>query len=64
MALTKPDLCGSLALVMNAAMQDRPGNAPLAVQESRDFRSYHAFLRAARNFSEQQLLGQDRKSVV
>ena len=43
---------------MNAAMQDRPGNAPLAVQESRDFRSYHAFLRAARNFSEQQLLGQ------
>jgi ubiquinone/menaquinone biosynthesis C-methylase UbiE len=28
------------------------------VQESRDFRAYHAFLRAARNFAEQQLVGQ------
>lgn len=43
---------------MNAAMQDRPGNAPLMVQESRDFRAYHSFLRAARNFAEQQLVGQ------
>ena len=32
--------------------------APLAVQESRDFRSYHAFLRAARNYMEGPLVGQ------
>lgn len=43
---------------MNAAMQDRPQPTPLVAQESRDFRSYHAFLRAARNFGEQHLVGQ------
>jgi ubiquinone/menaquinone biosynthesis C-methylase UbiE len=31
---------------------------PLNVHESRDFRSYHAFLRAARNFMEGELVGQ------
>jgi ubiquinone/menaquinone biosynthesis C-methylase UbiE len=31
---------------------------PLAVHESRDFRSYHAFLRAARNYMEGELVGQ------
>lgn len=35
---------------MNAVAELRRG--PLAVQESRDFRSYHQFLRAARNFME------------
>lgn len=43
---------------MNAALQDPSLREPLVVEESRDFRSYHAFLRAARNFSEQQLVGQ------
>lgn len=31
---------------------------PLSVRESRDFRSYHAFLRAARNYIERSLVGQ------
>lgn len=31
---------------------------PLAVRESRDFRSYHAFLRAARNYMEGELVAQ------
>ncbi len=35
-----------------------PGVPPLQVRESRDFRSYHAFLRAARNYVEGPLLGQ------
>jgi SAM-dependent methyltransferase len=43
---------------MNAVMQDQPVNAPLQVHESRDFRSYQAWLRAARNFAEQQLVPQ------
>ena len=43
---------------MNAVMQDQPRVNPLTVQESRDFRSYHAWLRSARNFSEQQLVAQ------
>ena len=33
---------------------------PLVVEESRDFRSYHAFLRAARNFMEGPLVGRMR----
>jgi SAM-dependent methyltransferase len=40
---------------------DRRGDhdgRPLAVRESRDFRSYHAFLRAARNYMEGPLVGQ------
>jgi len=35
-----------------------PGVPPLQVRESRDFRSHHAFLRAARNYVEGPLLGQ------
>jgi SAM-dependent methyltransferase len=42
---------------MNAALQDRQATA-LTVHESRDFRAYQAFLRAARNFGDQQLVGQ------
>ncbi|MEZ5513123.1 MAG: class I SAM-dependent methyltransferase [Steroidobacteraceae bacterium] len=37
---------------MNAVLKDPPQQPPLEVHESRDFRSYHAFLRAARNFME------------
>jgi len=47
---------------MNARLDipspSREEPTPLAVRESRDFRSYHAFLRAARNFMEGQLVGQ------
>ena len=47
---------------MNAALQPldpgTPPAAPLTVRESRDFRSYHAFLRAARNYMEGPLVGQ------
>ncbi len=43
---------------MNAALQSQPVSEPLTVHESRDFRAYHAFLRAARNFGEQHLVGQ------
>jgi ubiquinone/menaquinone biosynthesis C-methylase UbiE len=43
---------------MNAAMQAPREFDALTLEESRDFRSYHAFLRAARNFSEQHLVGQ------
>jgi ubiquinone/menaquinone biosynthesis C-methylase UbiE len=34
------------------------GALPLGVRESRDFRSYHGFLRAARNYMEGDLVGQ------
>jgi ubiquinone/menaquinone biosynthesis C-methylase UbiE len=47
---------------MNAVIQQRdpgtPAATPLTVRESRDFRSYHAFLRAARNYMEGPLVGQ------
>lgn len=52
---------------MNAVVQPAPGTPgteppaavpPLAIQESRDFRSYQAFLRAARNWMEGPLLAQ------
>jgi ubiquinone/menaquinone biosynthesis C-methylase UbiE len=47
---------------MNAVVQPlREGgqrSETLAVRESRDFRSYHAFLRAARNYIERSLVGQ------
>lgn len=46
---------------MNAVVQPQPMSAtpePLALHESRDFRSYHAFLRAARNYIEGPLLAQ------
>jgi ubiquinone/menaquinone biosynthesis C-methylase UbiE len=44
---------------MNAVPRalDTPTTTPLVVHESRDFRSYHAFLRAARNFMEGPLVG-------
>jgi SAM-dependent methyltransferase len=37
---------------------DSDSREPLAVRESRDFRSYHAFLRAARNYMEGELVAQ------
>jgi SAM-dependent methyltransferase len=46
---------------MNAVIQPAPMTAPptpLAPRESRDFRSYHAFLRAARNYIEGPLVAQ------
>ena len=46
---------------MNARLDiDNDGHEqdPLVVHESRDFRSYHAFLRAARNYMEGPLVGQ------
>lgn len=46
---------------MNARLDiDNDGHKqdPLVVHESRDFRSYHAFLRAARNYMEGPLVGQ------
>ena len=44
---------------MNAVPKpQRPEVQPLEVQETRDFRSYHAFLRAARNYIEGPLLAQ------
>ena len=43
---------------MNAALESLPPAAPLAVHECRDFRSYHAFLRAARNYTEAMLVPQ------
>ncbi len=44
---------------MNAVPHPKlPEVHPLEVHESRDFRSYHAFLRAARNYIEGPLLGQ------
>ncbi len=45
---------------MNAALQPLPQQPPepLAVHESRDFRAYHAFLRAARNYIEGSLVGE------
>lgn len=44
------------ANVRSSRFTDPP--APLAAHESRDFRSYHAFLRAARNYMEGPLVGQ------
>jgi ubiquinone/menaquinone biosynthesis C-methylase UbiE len=43
---------------MNAALESIPTPPPLQVRESRDFRSYHAFLRAARNYAEGKLVVQ------
>jgi ubiquinone/menaquinone biosynthesis C-methylase UbiE len=43
---------------MNAALESIPTPPPLQVRESRDFRSYHAFLRAARNYAEGTLVVQ------
>ena len=44
---------------MNATLRPTPElPEPLAAAESRDFRSYHAFLRAARNYMEGPLVGQ------
>ena len=37
---------------MNAVLSEPPRTPTLEVQESRDFKSYHAFLRAARNYME------------
>jgi SAM-dependent methyltransferase len=48
---------------MNAAMQSSPPS-PLTVRETRDFRSYHAFLRAARNYMEGPLIAQMHDSYV
>lgn len=43
---------------MNAVLQATQPPAPLAASESRDFRSYHAFLRAARTYLEGPLVAQ------
>ena len=47
---------------MNAQIESlrpsRDEQGPLAAHESRDFRSYHAFLRAARNYMESTVVGQ------
>lgn len=50
-ASLRPTAAGS----SGSASQDLP---PLTVRESRDFRSYHAFLRAARNYAEGPLVAQ------
>jgi ubiquinone/menaquinone biosynthesis C-methylase UbiE len=47
---------------MNARPEPRTALAPLHVHESRDFRSYHAFLRAARNHMEGALVAQMHSS--
>jgi SAM-dependent methyltransferase len=53
--IVSPDT--SQAKQMNAVLEPRPPS-PLTVRESRDFRSYHAFLRAARNYMEGPLVAQ------
>ncbi|MCS6947978.1 MAG: class I SAM-dependent methyltransferase [Steroidobacteraceae bacterium] len=46
---------------MNAVLERPAALEPLRVHESRDFRAYHDFLRAARNFVEHDLVGQLRE---
>jgi ubiquinone/menaquinone biosynthesis C-methylase UbiE len=43
---------------MNAVLEPAPPQSLLTIEESRDFRSYHAFLRAARNYAEGPLVAQ------
>ncbi|MCB1624599.1 MAG: class I SAM-dependent methyltransferase [Pseudomonadales bacterium] len=43
---------------MNAVLREPPQEPALKVAESRDFRSYHAFLRAARNYMEGPLVAE------